>query len=78
MTDMVVRSGEVASLVLRHELAFSGAHTDLDRDLCVCSGYSSERPPNFTGETCSSCGGMAVRTGTCTTCTTCGTTGGCG
>jgi hypothetical protein len=30
------------------------------------------------GGICFVCGGMTVRTGTCTTCTECGETGGCG
>lgn len=30
------------------------------------------------GGVCHVCGGLMVRTGTCTTCTSCGETGGCG
>lgn len=54
-------------------------HTDLDKKHCACRFLAvvSARPQQ-TGETCRECGGMAVRTGTCTTCTECGTTGGCG
>ncbi len=38
----------------------------------------SKKEVIITGELCSICGGMMVRTGACNTCTNCGQTGGCG
>lgn len=70
-------SGDVAALVERHDLAFPEAHTDLDETACVCRRVVS-RPPVTSGNTCATCGGMTVQTGTCHTCIECGTSGGCG
>lgn len=69
---------QTAEQVMLHDLAFAGLHTNVEVASCVCSNVVKVLPPNFTGETCSNCGAMAVRTGTCTTCTNCASTGGCG
>lgn len=42
------------------------------------NGNGKHGPKQSGSEFCSNCGGMTVRTGTCTTCLTCGTAGGCG
>jgi hypothetical protein len=56
-------------------------HTDYQASLCECSQVVASVPGNAAlpdGGICFACGGMTVRTGTCTTCTGCGETGGCG
>jgi hypothetical protein len=82
---------EVEAEVRLHDLTADWLHTDLDHMLCACRNLSrwpepvvvvSARPPLGAGlqdgGVCFACGGMTVRTGTCTTCTSCGETGGCG
>lgn len=89
----VTPTAESAAILRRHNLVEGLAHTDLDPSRCICSdpywsgrGYSQgvsnavQMRSGFSadGGTCHACGGMTVRTGTCTTCTNCGETGGCG
>lgn len=62
----------VVALMQKHRMGIAQVHDDLDATRCLCRRDRDE------GETCRDCGGMTVRTGTCTTCTECGTTGGCG
>ncbi len=67
----------------RHRLDLEAfLHDDFGHQRCSCSGQRVSAPPRMTGlpdgGTCFACGGMTVRTGTCTTCTSCGETGGCG
>jgi hypothetical protein len=77
--------------VLKHNLSLGEdfLHTDYDHDECYCrdlSAYAGFAVPRRSaaagglqdGGTCFACGGLTVRTGTCTTCTQCGETGGCG
>lgn len=68
---------DVAQLVSAHDLRDQGVvHTDLDVLSCACRAVA--RRPNSTGDVCTDCGGMMVRTGSCTTCVECASTGGCG
>ena len=79
MSEPCTPCAEVAYLARQHNLAFPGEHTNLTASLCLCQKTQVVASrPNLTGEVCAVCGGMMVRTGTCTTCTSCGTTGGCG
>lgn len=80
MTDLVMIQphASVAAMIPAHNLRNERfVHTNLEARSCACQGITFVRPQQ-TGEMCSSCGGMMVRTGTCTTCTECGNTGGCG
>lgn len=71
-----------------HNLVDGFVHTNLQADMCACKGtgsagtvvHSAPKPQVSTpdGGICFNCGGMTVRTGSCTTCTSCGTSGGCG
>lgn len=72
-----------------HNLTASVLHTNLVLTQCACyehqglkNGAEPHPQPNRAvgadGGVCFKCGGMTVRTGTCTTCTSCGESGGCG
>lgn len=69
---------ETEELVRRHNLSYDGEHTDLQPGACACRARVVAAVPVSSGDACYVCGGLTVRTGTCTTCTNCGTTGGCG
>jgi hypothetical protein len=72
---------EVEAEVRKHVLIPGYTHTDYQALLCRCTepapkkSYADSLPD---GGACHVCGGMMVRTGTCSTCTQCGETGGCG
>lgn len=86
----VIPTADSAAIVRRHNLVEGLVHTDLEPGQCICAdaywsgrGYSPgvkgvQMRSSADGGTCHACGGMTVRTGTCTTCTNCGETGGCG
>lgn len=75
-----------------HNLANMGlVHTDWQASRCVCQQSPTHHPSErlavgqairavgADGGVCFSCGGMTIRTGTCTECTNCFTSsGGCG
>lgn len=77
---MTETAPDVAKAMSEHNLSPGITHTDLQVSGCACryGGSVVMTRPQQTGEVCASCGGMAVRTGTCTTCVECGTSGGCG
>jgi hypothetical protein len=84
MLDVVYTSMDQ---VVGHSLVENLIHTNLQADLCICSAQSTSYRAKVTipsrlsspdGGICYACGGLTVRTGSCTTCTTCGTSGGCG
>lgn len=78
MTLLPASPPEIVPLVFAHNLSNERfVHTDLQASNCSCRQIFVARP-NATGEFCTNCAGMMVRTGTCTTCTECGETGGCG
>lgn len=72
-----VNDPESATLLAQHRNP-SAVHTNLQPGQCACAGTIVMARPVSSGDICAVCGGMTVRTGTCTTCTECGTTGGCG
>ncbi len=78
---------EVMTEVLKHNLSLGEdfLHNDYHHDECACrdlSAFIVQKPRALAtlqdGGVCFACGGLTVRTGTCTTCTQCGETGGCG
>lgn len=74
-----VAQAQINEEIERHDLAFPSLHTDYDHLLCACAKVAPRPQVGLPdGGICFRCGGMTVRTGTCTTCTTCGETGGCG
>lgn len=74
---------EVQAALSRHDLSFP-AHDNLTYEDCKCANPNREhieqarQAMGADGGTCFACGGMTVRTGSCTTCTNCATTSGCG
>lgn len=90
-----VKDPESLAMLARHDQSFAGEHTDLQSGLCACTRFvGTERPGDAAsaasqpqrysavgadGGTCFACGGMTIRTGSCTECTNCFTSsGGCG
>ncbi len=79
-----VTDPELERLVRLHDLSDPEyVHADYVASQCGCASRAAvgsvvKAVPNTTGEVCASCGGMMIRTGTCTTCTQCASTGGCG
>lgn len=73
---------EVRTELALHRGGSEVTHTDFRHEACACARLVASRPPAQLGlpdgGVCFRCGGMTVRTGTCTACTTCGETGGCG
>lgn len=69
-----------------HRLLPGYIHNNLEASECSCrltdrAPKNSLPPRNAAledGGICFACGGLTVRTGSCTTCTECGTTSGCG
>jgi hypothetical protein len=53
------------------------SHVAFHAGLEAAAGVVVARP-TFSGNSCTVCGGMMIRTGTCETCSECATTGGCG
>lgn len=81
---------DVLAALMRHDLAYKAPHTNLLVTMCACAtrvvpispaNDPKNDPPKNTalpdGGTCFKCGGMTVRSGTCTTCMNCGEGGGC-
>jgi hypothetical protein len=78
MQTIVPSDPMIAELALAHNLSDGSViHDNLDPKSCHCRRDFVLRPTSPTGEVCTSCGGMMVRTGTCTACMECGNTGGC-
>lgn len=80
-------SGADQAELRMHHLEPGFIHTDFSHDHCACRVLTASEVTITTpresmsfpdGGVCHVCGGMMVRTGTCTTCTSCGETGGCG
>lgn len=69
---------EVQALIDAHNPTFQGDHTNLQVHQCACATKPKPQLSLPDGGVCPRCGGMTVRTGTCTTCQTCGESGGCG
>lgn len=73
---------DVRAELEQHRLGLPVVHDDYQHALCACASAVVSAPPANPGlpdgGICFRCGGMTVRTGTCTTCTGCGETGGCG
>lgn len=89
MLDIPTPPPAVLALVRQHNLVPRFTHCDLEPSACCCLTSAQTfteaevRAAVYTGGLqdggiCFACGGLTVRTGTCTTCTTCATTGGCG
>jgi hypothetical protein len=71
---------DVVESMAAHNLAYKGDHTNLDIAYCVCKAQVAALKPQAglpDGGICFKCGGMTIRTGTCTACTSCGESGGC-
>lgn len=81
MSDGIVYAS--VDVAPEHNLLPNFVHTNLQAFMCACKeAVASVQPRPQTsapdGGICFACGGITVRTGTCTTCTECGTSGGCG
>lgn len=93
MIEIEVTSPEVKAAVMLHNLTdLTLVHTNMVAGQCICAQVpdvedtmgiqryvaAREDRPQSSGDSCYKCGGITIRTGTCTTCTTCGESGGCG
>lgn len=73
-----VNDPEARTLLQRHA-DINAVHSNLDPLMCSCAKAKAVKTISVpSGDACFVCGGLTVRTGTCTTCTSCGTSGGCG
>lgn len=70
---IVVHDPEALALLQAHRLGIPIEHDNLQPARCVCAP-----PPGLDGPTCSYCGGMTKRAGTCAVCVECASTTGCG
>jgi hypothetical protein len=69
--DLSLVHADVQQLMRDHRMGTGIVHDNLQSSRCSCKR-------GMVGEVCIECGGVMVRTGTCSTCVECGATGGCG